>query len=304
MQWPGPGGLFTDRSRESKAIPVLGGVPGFRDLLPQEAEVLREAQESLLAEMRRWGYRHVITPMVESTSVLELGLSAEHRRRLFKFTDASGDVVALVGERTIPVARLVAGKLRTAPLPLRLCYAGPVLSTDESRFQQRREPYQVGAELVGAAGVVADAEVIALAARCMEATGIRRYQIDVGHAEFFHGIMDAVSLPDETKAAVRLALAARDFVALEALLEGTPLKSAEHELLLKFPALRGGPEILDAARALVRNKRSEAALAELSRVRELLIDHGIGDVVNLDLGAIRDFDYYTGIIFEGYGPDF
>jgi len=26
-------------------------------------------------------------------------------------------------------------------------------------------------------------------------------------------------------------------------------------------------------------------------------------VVNLDLGAIRDFDYYTGVIFEAYGPD-
>jgi len=284
--------------------PQLGTVPGFRDLLPAEAEILREAQESLLTEMRRWGYRHVITPLVESMEVLDLGLGVEQRRRLFKFTDGHGDVVALVGERTVPVARLVAGKLRTAPLPLRLCYAGPVLSTDESRFHQRRETYQVGAELVGASGPVADAEVIALAARCMEATGIRRYQIDVGHAEFFHGIMDAVSLPDETKAAVRLALAARDFVALEALLEGTPLKSAEHELLLKFPALRGGPEILDAARALVRNKRSEAALGELSRVRELLVYHGIGDVVNLDLGAIRDFDYYTGIIFEGYGPDF
>ena len=47
----------------------LGGVPGFRDRLPDEAEVLREAQESVLAEMRRWGYRHVITPMVESTEV-------------------------------------------------------------------------------------------------------------------------------------------------------------------------------------------------------------------------------------------
>src|SRR6202521_6355666 len=274
-QRPGPGGLFTDSSPGSRAIPQLGGVPGFRDLLPQEAEVLREAQESLLAEMRRWGYRHVVTPMVESAAVLELGLSAEHRRRLFKFTDAGGDVVALVGERTIPVARLVAGKLRTAALPLRLCYAGPVLSTDESRFQQRRETYQVGAELVGAAGVVADAEGIALGAGWREGRGIRRYQIDVGHAEVFHGIMDAGSLPDETKAAVRMALAARDFVTLESLLEGTPLKSAEHELLLKFPALRGGPEILDAARALVRNKRSEAALAELSRVRELLVDQRI-----------------------------
>jgi ATP phosphoribosyltransferase regulatory subunit len=87
------------------------------------------------------------------------------------------------------------------------------------------------------------------------------------------------------------------------LLESTPLRSAEHELLLRFPALRGGAEILDAASGLVRNKRSETALAELAEVRELLAAHGIGDVVNLDLGAIRDFDYYTGIIFEGYGPD-
>jgi ATP phosphoribosyltransferase regulatory subunit len=254
--------------------------------------------------MRRWGYRHVITPLVENMDVLDLGLGVEQRRRLFKFTDARGDIVALVGERTVPVARLVAGKLRAAALPLRLCYAGPVLSTDEGRFQQRRETYQVGAELVGAPGPVADAEVIALAARCLEATGIRRYQIDVGHAEFFHGIMDAVNLPDEVKSDVRAALGARDFVALEALLEGTPLKSAEHELLLRFPALRGGPEILEAAGGLVRNRRSERALAELAQVRELLLAHGIGDVVNLDLGAIRDFDYYTGIIFEGYGPDF
>jgi ATP phosphoribosyltransferase regulatory subunit len=278
-------------------------VPGFRDLLPHEAEVLREAQESVLGEMRRWGYRHLITPMVESTEVLELGLGPEQRRRLFKFTDARGEVVALVSERTVPVARVVAGKLRSAPLPIRLCYAGPVLSTDEGRFQQRRETYQVGAELVGASGVVADAEVIALAARCLEAAGLRRYQVDVGHAEFFQGMMEAVKLPAEVKAGVRSALAARDFVALEELLSRTTLRSAEHELLLRFPALRGGAEILKAAAGLVRNRRSERALSELGRVLELLGAHGLGDVVSLDLGAIRDFDYYTGIIFEGYGPD-
>jgi ATP phosphoribosyltransferase regulatory subunit len=265
--------------------------------------VLREAQESVLAEMRRWGYRHVITPMVESTEVLERGIGAQQRRRLFKFSDARGEVIGLVGERTVPVARLVASKLKGSPLPLRLCYAGPVLSTDEGRFHQRRETYQVGAELIGAPGTVADAEVIALAARCLQASGVQRYQVDVGHAEFFHGIMDAVKLPDDVKAAVRVALAARDFVTLEALLEKTPLRSAEHELLLRFPALRGGSEILEAAGGLVRNRRSERALAELAEVRDLLVAHGLGEVVSLDLGAIRDFDYYTGIIFEGYGPD-
>jgi ATP phosphoribosyltransferase regulatory subunit len=104
--------------------------------------------------MRRWGYRHVITPMVESMNVLELGLGAEQRRRLFKFTDSGGDVVALVGERTVPVARLVAGKLRSTALPVRLCYAGPVLSADAFTSGARRTS---GRGAVGARGAIADA---------------------------------------------------------------------------------------------------------------------------------------------------
>ena len=287
---PWPGGLFT-------------GAEGFRDLLPEEAEAMRATQEAILAEMRGWGYRYVVTPTVENLDALALGLGAEERRRLFKLTDGDGSVLALVGERTVPVARLVAGRLRSAPLPLRLCYAGPVLTNDPGRFTRRRETHQVGAELVGASGPVADAEVIAMAVRCLDAAGLRNYQVDVGHSEFFQGLLDGTGLPADLKPAVRTALARRDFVTLEATLGTTALRSAEHELLLHFPALRGGVEVLDAAGELVGNRRSERALAELARVHELLGAHGLGETVFIDLGAIRDFDYYSGVIFEGYGPD-
>jgi ATP phosphoribosyltransferase regulatory subunit len=278
-------------------------VPGFRDLLPEEAEAMRATQEAVLAEMRRWGYRYVVTPTLESLDVLARGLDAEELRRLFKLADSDGSLLALVGERTVPVARLVSGRLRSAPLPLRLCYAGPVLTNDPGRFTRRREAYQVGAELVGASGPVADTEVIAMAVHCLDAAGLRRYQVDVGHSEFFQGLLDGIALPADLKPGVRAALARRDFVALDALLDTTPLRSAEHELLLRFPALRGGAEILDAAGSLVRNRRSERALQELARVHHLLTANGLGAAVSLDLGAIRDFDYYTGVIFEGYGPD-
>jgi ATP phosphoribosyltransferase regulatory subunit len=264
---------------------------------------MRSTQEAVLAEMRRWGYRYVVTPTLESLDVLALGLEAEQRRRLFKLSDADGTLLAVVGERTVPVARLAAGKLHTAPLPLRLCYAGAVLTNDPDRFTRRREAYQVGAELLGASGAVADAEVIALAARCLDAAGLRDYQVDVGHSEFFQGLLDGLELPADIKSGIKQVLSRRDFVGLEALLEKTPLKSAEHELLLRFPALRGQTDILEAAGGLVRNRRSEQALEELSRVHELLRAYGLGDTVNLDLGAIRDFDYYTGVIFEGYGQD-
>src|SRR5207245_10588116 len=72
------------------ATPQLGGVPGFRHLLPDEAEALREAQESLLEEMRRWGYRHVVTPVGEGIDVLERGLNDEPRPRVVRFRDAPG----------------------------------------------------------------------------------------------------------------------------------------------------------------------------------------------------------------------
>jgi len=264
---------------------------------------LRATQEAVLAEMRRWGYRFVVTPSVEALEVLARGLEPDQQRRLFKITDADGSLLALTAEKTVSVARLAAGKLRSAPLPLRLCYAAPVLSNEAGRFAHRREAYQVGAELIGASGAAADAEVIALAVRCLDAAGLRRYQVDVGHAEFFQGILEGVALTGEARAQVKRTLAARDFVALEKLLEATPLRGAEHELVLQFPALRGGPEILDAAGKLVRNRRSERALEELGLVLELLAAHGLRDTVSLDLGAIRDFDYYTGVIFEGYGQD-
>ncbi len=264
---------------------------------------MRAGQEAILAEMRRWGYRFVVTPTLESVDVLSQGLDPDERRRLFKFADRDGSLLAVVGEKTIPVARLAAGALRASPLPLRLCYAASVLSNDTGRFANRRETHQAGAELIGAAGTVADAEVVALAARCLDAAGLRRYQVDVGHSEFFQGVLAGLRLSPAAEAGVREALADRDFVALEKLLSQTPMRSAEQELLLRFPALRGGREILSAAADLVGNRRTERALEDLDRVYELLGSHGLADVVNLDLGSIRDFDYYTGVTFEAYGPD-
>ena len=289
-------GVFTSAERPPD-------VQGLRDLLPEEAEALRATQEALLGELRRWGYRFVVTPTLESLDVLERGLGPEQRRRLFKLSDSDGSILALVGERTVPVARLVAGKMRSRPLPLRLCYAGPVLTSEAGRFIRMRESHQVGAELIGAGGAPADAEMIALAVRALDACGLRRYQLDVGHVGFFIGLLEGLQVSDQIRSEIRGALQGRDLVRLEALLDATPLRSAEHELLLRFPALRGGLEILDAAAALVQNRRSERALEELRTVLDLIRAHGLQDSVNVDLGAIRDFEYYSGVVFQGYLPE-
>jgi ATP phosphoribosyltransferase regulatory subunit len=279
------------------------GAAGFRDLLPDEAERIADVEASIASVMRAWGYRPVMTPVVERTETIARGLGSEHLQRLLKLTDFDGSVLALVGERTVPIARLAAGPMRNEELPLRLCYTAPVVSRRSGGFGGPRQVHQAGAELIGATGAAADAEVIALAVRALEAAGVDVRQVDIGHADFVNGLLAGFRASAEVVRGLRDALAARDFVELEAILERSGLRDAEHELLLRFPALRGGAELLEAAASTVTGGRAERALGDLRQVLAVLGHHGVAGRVRIDLGAIRDLDYYSGVVFEVHGED-
>jgi len=51
---------------------------------------------------------------------------------------------------------------------------------------------------------------------------------------------------------------------------------------------------------MISNRLSESALKEIKKIYNLLKNYGLEEYILIDLGIIRDFDYYTGIIFEGY----
>lgn len=292
------------------ASPVDGaGAPrgragGFSDWLPGPAGRRRAVSDAFLDSFDAWGYGLVATPVVEPLDTVAAGIGAGRQASLFRFMDSDGSLLALVGERTVSVARVVATQLREGPFPLRLCYSGPVLRNQALLGGRRRETLQAGCELIGDAGLAADAECVALAARALENAGLSGVQIDVGHADFLPGLLEGAGLDDATRERVLQALQDRDLVAVEEALEGTEVGEAERSLLLRFPALRGGREILDAAGQGLRAERPLRALDELRRLWDLCAAHGLnGGVLHLDLGAVRDWDYYTGPIFELFTRD-
>jgi histidyl-tRNA synthetase len=66
---------------------------------------------------------------------------------------------------------------------------------------------------------------------------------------------------------------------------------------------RGGVEVLERARRVCRTPASIAALdrlAELLRRAQML---GYGARIQVDFALLRDLEYYTGFIFEGYVPE-
>ena len=283
--------------------PSQGRAGGFTDWLPGAAEARRAIGDAFVNTFALWGYGLVATPLLEPLDTLAAGVGGRNQSQLFRFMDSDGSLLALVGERTVSVGRVVATHLHQGPFPLRLCYSGPVLKNQPLLGGRRRETMQAGAELIGHAGIDADAEVIAVAAAAVDQAGIDGVQIDVGHADFIPGLLAGAGLTDSVQRQVLDALSARDLVAVERALDGTGVGAAERTLLLTFPTLRGGREILDVAGRELTADRARAALDQLGQLWDRLTDFGLEDRIHLDLGAVRDWDYYTGPTFELFSGD-
>ena len=89
-------------------------------------------------------------------------------------------------------------------------------------------------------------------------------------------------------------------VGLGELLAESGIEPCNRDLLQQLPMLHGKMDMLRSVRQRVKNQISQAALDNLAEIYHLLEKYGIDRYVMFDLGIIRDFEYYTGMVFETY----
>lgn len=272
---------------------------GLNDLLPDEVLRRRFLENKISQIFSQWGYREIIIPTFEFYEILSQGSGLIMKKEMIKFFDREGNIVVLRPEMTKSIARLVSTKMQLEPRPLRLYYIGNVFRYDNKAGSQK-EFCQAGVELIGINNNKSDAEIIALAVECLKNSGLKNFFIDINHVNFFNGIMESIKVKEERKQEIKNVILNKDFVLLEKILSFEDIKDREKEFILKIPTLRGGKEILIEAEKMVDNKLSLSALKEIKEVYNLLRDYGLEEYILIDLGIIRNYDYYTGIIFEGY----
>jgi ATP phosphoribosyltransferase regulatory subunit len=278
---------------------------GARIYLPDEARRKRYAESRLLDVFGRWGYRELITPTFEFFDVLSVGTDPHVQGDMFTLIDRdTGRLLALRADITPQIARVVATRLRDEPKPLRLGYLTNVFRYDEPRMGHYREFYQAGVELIGLDKPEAEVEILAMTVEGLRALGLSRFQIDVGHPDFFRGLMEETAATDEQAREVRAALGRKDLAELEKRVDELGAPAPVADALLALPSLFGRAEVLERAAAYARTPRAARALANLTEVYRLLGIYGLADAVLLDLGEVRGFDYYSGMYFETYVADF
>ena len=264
---------------------------GVRDWLPQEFAYKREIEETIRGVFRTWSYAEMLTPTFERYESLERGLGEKLMQQTFRFTDPLGSQLALRTEMTTPIARVVSARLRKATLPLRLSYIATGFRYEEPQLGRMREFTQAGAELIGGPGIDAEAEALFMAMETLDAVGLSDARFDVNDAAIVDGVLQSAGFHGEELRRQKQLVADRNVVAIR------------DETIRQLTMTRGREDIVGLVRSMCRTPESIAALQRLERLLERASALGYAERINIDFALLRDLEYYTGFVFEGYIAD-
>jgi ATP phosphoribosyltransferase regulatory subunit len=274
---------------------------GTRDVLAQEMRELRAIESTLLELFADRGYAEVATPTIEYHDVIAQGEGPEGTAS-YRFLDESGTMLALRNDMTVPIARMVAGRFADEDGPFRIAYSGSVYRRVRPQRGQLREFRQIGVELVGSAAPAGTVEVIELLVASLDAIGLGNAVIGLGDGDLYRQVLNEFEVEGRARDRILECLATHDLVAIEAEAgDLADLGEAERATIVALSVLRGGPEVLDRARA-IGGQALERASTSLAETLAGLTAAGIADRVQVDFGLLRDLGYYTGAILEVYDP--
>ena len=273
---------------------------GARDLLPLEVAQKRWIADHLQQVFHRWGYHRIITSTLEWLDTLMAG-GAVQRSTVIQFQDADEGTLGLRPELTASIARATATRIAGSSsearlsLPQRLYYNANVFRRPPVGHHGRQlEFYQSGIELLGAGGLLADAEILLLLTDCLNQLGLQQWHLILGEAGLTRSLLSP--FPQAVQDKVRKAIAHLDRIALETL----PLSPELRERALFLFDLRGRPsDVLQKVATLDLDSVGHEIVNNLKSLIELLGRSSSTPIpLTLDLSLVQTFDYYTGLVFE------
>ncbi len=278
---------------------------GTRDFTP-DVMSRRLAFESLLeSKALSHGFKRVQTPIFETLDLFTAKSGPGVVKQLYAFQDKSDRALTLRPELTAPVMRMVSEEMRGFPKPLRLSYFGQCFRYEESKKGRYREFFQYGAELIGASGPLAEAEVVALAIDMLDGCGLIDYEVRIGHVGVLRDILTGLGLSTEGEPESSVASAMRlldkgDWDGLGELFAANGIDSSATQNLRSLSQLDGGIETLDSARDILSNMGvSLESLDELASMLSALDALApTPPSLKVNLCVARGLDYYTGMVFE------
>ena len=273
---------------------------GVRDIYNRECETKLAIQKKLSTVLHLYGYQDIQTPTFEYDDVFRKEIGSTSTKELYRFFDREGNILTLRPDITPSVARAAATLFETEDFPIRLCYAGNTFTNHTSYQGRLKENTQLGAELIGLDSIEADAEMLAMVVDGLKRTGLKEFQVNIGHVDFIQSLLEATGLEDDEMDEIRTLINNRNYFGVEEILDNRSVKESVKEAFHILPELMGGPEILESAARIAPSAEARLAVTRLQQIYKLLRLYKAEDHVTFDLSMSGSYGYYTGIIFRAY----
>jgi histidyl-tRNA synthetase len=150
-------------------------IRGTRDIIGEDQRRHTHVVATARATASTYGFDEWTTPIFEDTRVFARTLgdtSDVVTKEMYTFSDRGGDSVTLRPENTAGICRALVSNGLTQSLPQKVFYAGPMFRYERPQKGRYRQFHQIGAELIGPAEPLADAEIIALGWDILNVLGI------------------------------------------------------------------------------------------------------------------------------------
>ncbi len=278
---------------------------GVEELLPPQAWALELLRRSVLDVFDVWGFEYVEPPIVEYLDALLVGTGTMgHENDLdlqtLKVVDQrSGRMLGVRADMTAQAVRIDAHSLASRGDGVRrLCYAGPVVHANPAGPLDSRVPIKAGAEVFGAPGVTADAEVVALLVEILETTGVADPVLVLGHMGIYLGLVAPFGLPPALEQRLFAAVQSKSETDIAELLADR----GDASLLARLPDLMGDRSVLQLARDVFRKAPADvrAAVDALEELAALIGARCPRLTIRFDLAELSGYGYHNGPVFSAY----
>ena len=154
---------------------------GTRDFLFKEMKERKSVESTMRRIFEMYGYGEIKTPIFEELSLFTTKSGEGIKDQIYHFQDKGGRDLALRPELTAPVARMYIKELQKTPKPVKMYYFGSCFRYERPQAGRFRQFWQFGCELIGGKSPGSEAEVISMAAHCLEELGLQDFEIHIGN---------------------------------------------------------------------------------------------------------------------------
>lgn len=161
----------------------ISGIKGFNDILPEDSPLWQFIEVTARRVFSRFGFSEIRVPIVEKTELFSRSIGDTTdivEKEMYTFSDKGGHSLTLRPEGTAGVMRaLIEHKLYAQDSVNKLYYLGPMFRHERPQKGRYRQFHQIGAEAVGTAEPVMDAQVLLMVSRLFNELGLDEPRLQI-----------------------------------------------------------------------------------------------------------------------------